>query len=187
MYYAPYSANTGFYYVFNNQKTKHFFNNFLLQGDLIFSTHSHQVPLVALLQEHASMYGLKVKIFSRTENDFPGGHAYHRRKDYMKDLMNGIMQPCIFHMSWTKNKDNKMKFYQQLGQWYWSSQCTQKPIKTIVKTQKKSFLSGKPSTEQLQTLCCSNTPIFQCHYKDKPSLQPCRDYPAIDKGRGSWW
>ena len=109
LFYAPYSANTGFYYVRANERTRHFFNSFLMAGDLILSTHSHQVPLVALLQEHASMYGLRVKILSRTEDDFPGGHAFHRRKSFMQDIIAGAVQPYIMHMSWTKNKDNKIK------------------------------------------------------------------------------
>ena len=55
IFYAPYSANTGMYYVRNNDKTKYFFNSLLLAGDLIGSTHSHQIALVSLLSEHASL------------------------------------------------------------------------------------------------------------------------------------
>ena len=55
LFYAPYSANTGFYYIRNNDKTRYFFNSLLLAGDLIVSTHSHQIALVSLLNEHASL------------------------------------------------------------------------------------------------------------------------------------
>lgn len=55
LYYAPYSANTGFYFVRYNDKTRNFFNNLLLSGDLISSTHSHQIALISLLNEHASL------------------------------------------------------------------------------------------------------------------------------------
>jgi hypothetical protein len=55
LFYAPYSANTGFYYIRNNDKTLYFFNSLLLSGDLITSTHSHQLALVSLLNEHSSM------------------------------------------------------------------------------------------------------------------------------------
>ena len=35
--------------------------------------------------------------------------------------------------------------------------------------------------------CCLAEPIIKCHFKDKPSKIPCRDYPAIDKGGKSFW
>jgi hypothetical protein len=180
LFYAPYSANTGFYYVRNNDKTRNFFNSFLMSGDLIFSTHSHQVPLVALLSEHASMYGLTVKIFSRTENDFPGGHAFHRRKDFMKDIISGVEKPYIFHMSWTHNKDNKRKFFEQLGEWRVQDQCVQKKAQEIAGSEDISKADLAPT-------CCASEPIVHCHYRDKPSKIPCKDSPPIDKGKPSFW
>jgi hypothetical protein len=179
LFYAPYSANTGFYYIRYNDKTRHFFNSFLMSGDLIFSTHSHQVPLVALLTEHASMYGLKVKIFPRTENEFPGGHAFHRRKEFMKDMIAGTETPYIFHMSWTHNKDNKIKFFRQLGEWRVQDQCVQKTVQEI---------AGKEGgDENLVPTCCASEPIVNCFYRDKPSKIPCKDSPPIDKGKSSFW
>lgn len=183
LYYAPYSANTGFYFVRANERTRHFFNSFLLAGDLILSTRSHQVPLVALLQEHASMYGLTVKIFSRTENDFPGGHAFHRRKDFMKDIMAGTEVPFIFHMSWTLNKKNKIKFYRQMGEWFLNDKCVQQTADNIL----GHAVATSSSTGELVQPCCAADFIFSCHYRDKPSKLPCRDSPPIDGDRPSFW
>lgn len=174
IYYAPYSANTGFYFVRNNQRTQHFFNTFLLSGDLILSTKSHQVPLIALLGEHASLYGIRVKIFPRTSDEFPGGHAFNRRKDFMKELFAGTVHPYVFHMSWTLNKDNKIKYFQQMGEWFIHDQCVQKTARQIVAT-------------DMTTTCCSVEPIVTCHYRDKPSKIPCKGKPSIDKGRPSFW
>jgi len=181
IYYAPYSANTGFYYVRNNERTRYFFNSFLMAGDLIIGTRSHQVPLVALLQEHASMYGLKVKIFSRDGDDFPGGHAYHRRKDFMRSIINGEVNPYIFHMSWTHNKENKVKYYQQMGEWYLENKCIQKNFKQII--------GVEPVNEKapLFEACCAAEPMITCHYRDKPSKIPCKESPPIDKGGKSFW
>jgi hypothetical protein len=185
LYYAPYSANTGFYYVRANARTRHFFNSFLLAGDLILATRSHQVPLVALLQEHASMYGLRVKIFSRSEDDFPGGHAFHRRRPFMLKILNGEVVPYIFHMSWTLNKNNKVKFFRQMGEWFLNEQCVQTPAAEIL---------GLDTTEEVSIVkdslvepCCSAEYIFSCHYRDKPSKRPCKDSPSIDKDQGSFW
>jgi len=100
LYYAPYSANTGFYYVRQNERTQHFFNSLLMAGDMIVGTHSHQITLISVLNEHASMYGLKTKILSRLEDDFPGGYHFHNRKPYMREFINKKHNPYIFHMSW---------------------------------------------------------------------------------------
>ena len=100
LHFAPYSANTGFYFVRNNERTKYFFNSLLMAGDLVISTFSHQTALVALLSEHSSMYGLKVKVWSRDKEEFPGGVHYHQRPTFMKQMINGTVHPYIFHMSW---------------------------------------------------------------------------------------
>ena len=100
LHFAPYSANTGFYFVRNNERTKYFFNSLLMAGDLVISTFSHQTALVALLAEHSSMYGLKVKVWSRDKEEFPGGVHYHQRPTFMKQMINGTVHPYIFHMSW---------------------------------------------------------------------------------------
>jgi hypothetical protein len=143
------------------------------------------VPLVALLQEHASMYGLKVKIFSRNEDDFPGGHAFHRRKPFMRDILAGAVKPYIFHMSWTTNKNNKFKFFQQMGEWYLNDRCVQKEARQILQLQPNDKLPT--SGEELRLACCDSDIIFKCHYKDKPSIKPCRSSPSIDKAGRSFW
>ena len=190
LFYAPYSANTGFYYVRHNDRTQYFFNSLLLAGDLILSTHSHQIALIALLNEHASMYGLKVKIWERhTSTEFPGGFTFHRKFDYMKDLVSGRLEgtkdmPYIFHMSWTLNKDNKILYYRQMGEWYLQNTC--------IGSTKDKILRGKAdevgtTSTTMTALCCSTEPLITCHYRDKPSKIPCKDSPPIDKGKPSFW
>ena len=62
------------------------------------------------------------------------------------------VHPYIFHMTWTKNKDNKKLYFQQMmGEWYLKDSCLPEP--NIV-----------------------------CHYRDKPSLISCKDSPPIDAG-----
>lgn len=178
LFYAPYSANTGFYYVRNNERTRYFFNSFLMAGDLVVETRSHQIPLVALLQEHSSMYGLKIKIFSRDGDLFPGGHAFHRRKGLLKDMFAGNAHPQIFHMSWTSSKVNKVKFFQQMGEWFLDDSCKAKTVVDIW---------GADSPDDMISKCCGVEPKITCHYKDKPSKIPCKDSPSIDKLGRSFW
>jgi hypothetical protein len=179
--YTPYSANSGFYYVRYNTRTEHFFSALLLSGDIILKTDSHQQALIALMNEHVSLYGLRVKVFSRDEEDFPGGYQYHMVSGkFMKQLFAGEVDPFLFHMSWTKNKDNKLKFFQQMGEWYVKDECIHKKVEEI---------DGIDASESgaYATSCCSAEPIIQCHYRDKPSKFPCKDSPSIDKDKKSFW
>lgn len=162
--YAPYSANSGFYFVRYNENTRHLLTRMLHAGDTIMTSGSHQQALGVLLAEHASLYGLRVKVLPGQE--FAGGYQFHRDLQYMRDLLiNETRKPWIFHMSWTKNKSDKIKFLQQVGLWY-------------VKDDRNGRLGAD---------FCSAEPLVQCHYKDKPSIQPCRDSPAIDKSAKSFW
>merc|ERR1712183_963531 len=100
------------------------------------------------------------------------GHM-KRQRNFMKDLMSGgesAKDTYIFHMSWTSNKNNKIKFYQQMGEWYLEETCISTPA---------SKLNGMN--------CCAAAPDVTCHYRDKPSKVPCKESPPIDKGKNSWW
>lgn len=136
--------------------------------------------LIGLLTEHASSTGLRVKVFQRDSTlgqAFPGGFHYHKRKNFMKEVISGRRSPYIFHMSWTTNKENKQRYFQQLGDWYVNEDCVSKPLGDIV-IRKKKDLSGQ---------CCSAEPIVVCHYRDKPSKIPCKDFPSIDHNAPSFW
>ena len=108
---------------------------------------------------------------------FPGGFHYHKRKDFMKSLVQGNEHPYIFHMSWTKNKENKQRFYKQMGEWFTDDACIEKDVDDI------AIGDGKTLTEA----CCSAEPLFECSYRDKPSVHTCKDSDPIDKGGKSFW
>jgi hypothetical protein len=174
--YAPYSANSGFYYVKHNDRTQFFLTALLHAGDLIIKTDSHQQALIALLAEHVSLYGLKVKVLAKDKGEFPGGYHFHMKSGkYMHSLFTGAVKPYLFHMSWTLNKDNKLLFFQQMGEWWVNDICVGKKKNDITEEQ------------NLSPLCCSKEPLFSCHYRDKASVKPCPDSPAIDKQHPSWW
>jgi hypothetical protein len=81
--------------------------------------------------------------------------------------------------SWTTNKANKLKFFQQMGEWYVHDKCIGKKISEIEKEDEASGALIQP--------CCSAEPLIKCHYKDKPSKIPCKDFPSIDKNGKSFW
>lgn len=174
--YAPYSANSGFYFVRYNNRTRHFLTSLLMAGDLILSTDSHQQALIATLNEHVSLYGLKAKVLSRDMDEFPGGFQYHKKdKSYMKKVFDGSIKPYIFHMSWTNNKDNKLLFFRQMGEWYVQDKCIAHSASNIA------------GSSDLPSACCVAEPLFSCHFRDKPSMKPCPESNPIDKGKASWW
>jgi hypothetical protein len=173
--YAPYSANSGFYFVKYNGRTRHFLTSVLMAGDLIIKTHSHQQALIAVLSEHVSLFGLKAKVFARDTEEFPGGFQFHQKSGkYMRSFFDGAIDPYIFHMSWTHNKDNKLLFFKQMGEWYVKQNCVQKKLDEIEG-------NDTPAT------CCAAEPLISCHYRDKPSKMPCKDSPPIDKNGRSFW
>jgi hypothetical protein len=173
--YAPYSANSGFYFVKHNDRTRHFLTSLLMSGDLILKTNSHQQALIAVLSEHVSLYGLKAKIISRDTEEFPGGYHFHQKSGkYMHSFFDGKVHPYIFHMSWTRNKDNKILFFKQIGEWYVNHNCVQKKLAEI-------------EGGDARATCCAAEPLISCHYRDKPSKMPCKDSPPIDKGGRSFW
>ncbi|KAL3790467.1 hypothetical protein ACHAW5_010790 [Stephanodiscus triporus] len=173
--FAPYAANSGFYFVRSNDKTRHLFRHFLYSGDLITAWQSHQTVVIALLAEHSSVMGLTVKIYSKETEEFPGGLQFHRKKEVMKNIISGNSKAYIFHMSWTNNKVDKLKYFQQLGEWYVNDQCIGRDVHEIAGTE--SGAGGGFKNGTVLSNCCSAEPIFKCHFRDKPSKLPCPDSP----------
>jgi hypothetical protein len=184
--YAPLSANSGFYYIRNNEKTQYFMNALLMSGDLVSRMKSHQQAMIALLNEHTSLFGLRVKVLSRDESEFPGGYHFHQKSgQFMRDFFAGKVHPYIFHMSWTLNKDNKVLFFRQMGDWYLQDVCVGKTVDDVFAQLPDS--TPKNESGSLVQPCCAAKPLISCHYRDKPSKLPCKDSPPLDPGKSSFW
>jgi hypothetical protein len=97
----------------------------------------------------------------------------------MKDIMSGNSKAYIFHMSWTNNKKDKLKYFQQLGEWYVHDQCIGKDVHEI--TGIAGGEGGMMKNGTLSANCCSAEHLFKCHYRDKPSKIPCPDSPYTIK------
>jgi hypothetical protein len=155
-------GNGGFFYVRNNRNTKYLFNSLLLLSDS--NAGDEQYHLNQLLAEHASMYGLKVKVLNR--NEFPTGAVYHGHMDTMKAIFAGRIHPFMFHMSWTTSKTDKLLYFKQMGEWYVEERC----IGT-----KNTTLTLDSSQVSLVERCCAANPLISCHYRDKPNLIACNE------------
>ena len=161
--YAPYSPNSGFYFIRHNPKTLFLFGQLLKMGDTISRYHSHQHALAQLLYEHISWTGIQVKVHKHGPgNPFPGGFEYNRRPQYMKGLLNNpnsTEDPYIFHMCWTESKVYKKKFFQQIGEW------------RVDEGFENESCSGIG--------CCLATPNITCHFRNRPSIIPCEESPPL--------
>jgi hypothetical protein len=82
-------------------------------------------------------------------------------------------------MNWNDNTQEKRAFLDQMEDWYVSDSCG--GTKTAQETQ-----AAAGTSTDLAKSCCV-TPVFKCHYKDKPSIRECKDSPAFTEGRVSFW
>lgn len=160
-----YHANGGFFYIRNNKRTAYFLSNLVRQGDFILKK-NEQIVINVLLNEHASLTGLRVKTMNRDETEFIGGWQFHGKPELMKRVMQGNVTPYVFHMSWTADKIEKLHFLEQMAYLFVSESCI-----------------GK----KLSSACCIADPIARCHYKDKPSKIPCRESPVLGRENTSFW
>jgi len=149
----------------------------LYSGDLIVAARSHQQVLISMLTEHNSISGLRVKVLSRDQEEFPSGYHYHMMsKTFMRKFVKGKTESWIFHMCWTLNKDDKLKFLRQMGMWYVEDKCIGKRANQI-----------SDGGKQIGNACCSVEPLTTCHYRDTPSIINCSYSPPKTKNRSSWW
>ena len=185
------------------------FTSLLYHGAFVRKSKSHQQVLVQLLLEHSSMFGTKVKVFDKLETDmFPGGYHYHQHWDTIRDIVDGKSNAYLLHMSWTENKDNKLKFFRQmvchtcniimvvlcnillhqtLNILFFLARFLQGEWYLQDHCISNDFKGEEVTVGSLISHCCSAEPIFSCHFRDKPSRKPCWDSPCIDKRCRSFW
>jgi hypothetical protein len=136
--YSPFSANTGFYYLRSNPRTRIFMHDVFQSYNLISQWRSHQHALCMILIEHHSRFGLKVKILE--QHPFAIGQLYHRQKPFMREIWYGTRQPYVFHWSWTEGKVEKLKYSRETGMWYLKGECTDKTLQE--KSSNEAYLRG---------------------------------------------
>jgi hypothetical protein len=149
------------------------FRRMMYAGEIVLSSRSHQEILNQQLADLNELIGLKIKVLNRKDYDFPGGwHFNHVLDDnFMRNFVAGKSDPYIFHMSWTANKNDKLKYLKQMGMWYVKDDC-------VGRSDVENGVSGG---------CCSAHAIFSCHYRDKPSIKSCASSPPIDVNGLSFW
>jgi hypothetical protein len=82
----------------------------------IGATHSHQATFIRYIIETHHLYGLNIKVVPREM--FPSGIMYHHEKKYVEKMLNYTIIPKVFHMCWTSSREDKVKFFKELGLWF---------------------------------------------------------------------
>jgi hypothetical protein len=185
--FAPFFANTGFYFVKNNDRTKYLFNHLVRMGDTIQQVKCDQESMAMFLNEHVSWKGLRVKVLGRDSPEgqlFPSGFHVHRRVEYMKQLMRGEVDPYVFHLSWTENKKDKVLLLQQMGEWFLQPDCVGQ-LGSLQDDNNHTIVAGGVALSG--ALCCSAQPLIQCHYRDMPSIVNCNDAANKISTREAFW
>lgn len=188
--YQPLRGNSGFYYVRNNERTRSAMKDAMLKTDQLEASRSQQQTLLELLSEHISYHGLRVKTYDGDDtNYFPTGGQFHKNRRFMKQFLRGELDDVfLFHMNWTKNKKEKLNYLKQLGMWFVEDTCYNKPLRDILESHGKlSNMTDGYQERPIVQACCSAEPLFSCHYRDKPSIQPCKDSPPYAHDGRIWW
>lgn len=117
--YTPFFVNSGFFYIRHNHKTR-YFQERLMKASVseIGYSHSHQSVMIRHLAETVHLANLRIHVLST--KDFPSGQAYHEDKKYIKKIIDRSHRPFVFHMCWTSNKVDKLRYFKEIGLWFLS-------------------------------------------------------------------
>jgi len=104
--FAPFYANSGFFYLRVNDKTRLFWQRVMTSMDLIYASQSQQV-VVNLYLGIMHTLGLSVRVLS---NDVaPGGVMLIPNNRHTAQRLAGRLQPYVTHVNWTLNDKEKWK------------------------------------------------------------------------------
>eukprot|EP00596_Hydrurales_sp_CCMP1899_P002744 CAMPEP_0119041188 /NCGR_PEP_ID=MMETSP1177-20130426/11381_1 /TAXON_ID=2985 /ORGANISM="Ochromonas sp, Strain CCMP1899" /LENGTH=278 /DNA_ID=CAMNT_0007007037 /DNA_START=22 /DNA_END=858 /DNA_ORIENTATION=+ len=156
--YAPFYANSGFYYLKANERTEYFAYSIMTAFDAVQVLGSHQNVLTMRMVEEFSLSAKYVKILNLS--DFPGGVMYHHDHAYMKRLREGTEHPYGFHMCWTQGKPDKLIYLRKAKMWYLTDTCS--PLENLT-PEGHIFASVSERVDHdvssrwshLSSLCCS--------------------------------
>lgn len=114
--FAPFFFNSGFYYILSSPLNVNIVWNIMLSFDVIQSGGSHQNAFTQRLMEAMDLGG--VKPVALHEHDFATGASYHHDPKLMGQIATKQYLPYNFHMCWTADKAQKLKFFKNASMWY---------------------------------------------------------------------
>lgn len=116
--YSPFYANSGFYYLVSGPKTVNLAWEIMTTFDVMQSSGSHQNVFTMKLMEALDFGPLHTQ--SLHLHNFSNGATFHHEKRYFAKIRSGEAVPYMFHMCWTANKADKLKYLKESSMWYLS-------------------------------------------------------------------
>jgi hypothetical protein len=113
--FAPYYANTGFFYLRATEKTKSLWDDMFFRYDYIASWHSQQA-LTNMLLDNACQRGHVADVFCKW--DIPGGYfaAGSSKEERMEEVLRH--KPSMFHMHFTSDSTVKYSKFIMFDMWF---------------------------------------------------------------------
>jgi len=108
--YAPLHANSGFFFLRNNERSRIFWQQAFNHFDKVYA-YGGQQRHVNMLLVVRYFRGLKLDILPQA--DFANGHLFTSN-----DLSRLPPDPYVIHCSWTRNLEHKMEKYRLANLWY---------------------------------------------------------------------
>lgn len=155
--YAPFFANSGFYYIKANEKTEQLTWSIIESMDYIQRLGSHQNVLTMRMMELTDMVGLKSQIIPL--DILPNGILYHHDRAFMQRMFKKKISPYGFHMCWTKGKPEKLQYLVKSNMWYLTPACD---LEDMIPPQGPLFIKYKDDTRpwherfvEIKSTCCT--------------------------------
>jgi Nucleotide-diphospho-sugar transferase len=151
--YTPFFVNSGFFFLKYNPKTFYFQECMMkCAASEIGYTHSHQAFMIRQLSEAAQLYGIDVFVLDL--DNFPSGVQYHHNKGYMKKILAKDYVPYVFHMCWTDNRVDKVRYFKIMDMWYLpeKNQCIKSEDMLKLATSSKRY-----DQQSIPFACCQPT------------------------------
>jgi Nucleotide-diphospho-sugar transferase len=173
--YSPFYANTGFYYLTANERTEYFAWSVLTAYDSLQVSGSHQNVFNMRLAEAVDLVGLNPKMLNL--NTFPSGIKYHHDGPFMQGIKDRHEKPVMFHMCWTSNKADKIRYLNRALWWYSYDQLVkQEAINGPADVRMAdSGTTNKKAASSAEGAHCS-IPMLKAYYgsgREKTLLQDC--------------
>ena len=157
--FTPYFVNSGFYYFKHNARVLYLVERMIKSGaGEISVSHSHQSVLIRYLTEVHDLYGIKVNVLSST--DFPSGAMYHNNKSFIGRIKEYKDEPYVFHMCWTANREDKVKYLKDIGMWYLPTDGGARQRTCENPSLMREWVQGGSEKSSLLSHCCTAGDYF---------------------------
>ena len=87
-----------------------------------------------------------------------GSSGFSTSKSTMQQFVDGKLKPYVFHMCWTANEKDKLKYLQHLGLWFLRPNCSEADFRSMFALDANGEPVGDAPKRRLTCdACCAPT------------------------------